>query len=179
MISIIFPNWLSKIAVTAYVIVLEYGAPFVTSLLLSTAAMLSRQKSKMWHLASGYAMCNTQVPLSWQKYFCPTKVTFVWQKYFWSNKNYFCLTKVILSTTKVILSDNVCFCQQKYGCYKRRPRAPFVTSILLKQTLSRQKSKMWHLASGYAMCYCDRVTYRNTLNKNCYTQTKLVSVNIL
>ena len=42
----------------------HYGAPFVTCTLLSTEAILSRQKSKMWHLASGYAMCNTKVILS-------------------------------------------------------------------------------------------------------------------
>ena len=49
----------------------------------------------MLHLANGHAMCNI-------------KSTFVKQKLLLSDKSDFCL-------------DKSCFCQQKYGCRKRRP----------------------------------------------------------
>ena len=87
---------------------LLYGAPFVTSILLSTEAILSRQKSKMWHLASGYAMCDS----SWQKYFCPTKVTFV-------DKSNFCLDKSTFVQQKLLLSDKRYFRRQKYFCFDK------------------------------------------------------------
>ena len=67
--------------------------------------------------------------------FCLTKSTFVWQKSLLSDKsnfvvdkshfchrqNYFCQTKVTFVGQKWLLLDKICFCQQKYGCYKRRP----------------------------------------------------------
>ena len=65
--------------------------------------ILSRQKSKMWHLASGYAMCITKVILSRQYYFCLTKVTLVEKSKFCHDKSTFVQQKLLL-LTKVILS---------------------------------------------------------------------------
>ena len=81
-----------------------YGAPFVTCTLLSTEAILSRQKSKMRHLVSGYAICNTKVFFFLtDNYFCLTKVTFVDKSKFCHDKSTFVQQKLLL-LTKVILS---------------------------------------------------------------------------
>ena len=76
---------------------------------MSTEAILSRQKSKMWHLASGYAMCITKVILSRQNYFCLTKVTFFDKSKFCHDKSTFVQQKLLL-LTKVILFRQKEFC---------------------------------------------------------------------
>ena len=43
------------------------------------------------------------------------------QNYFCHRQNYFCHRQNYFCQTKVTLLDKSCFCQQKYGCYKRRP----------------------------------------------------------
>ena len=69
----------------------------------------------LWRLLHNRNFVSTKVILS------TTKSTFVWQNQLLSDKNNFVVDKITFVRQKWLLLDEICFCQQKCACYKRRP----------------------------------------------------------
>ena len=139
----------------------SYGAPFVTTILLLTKAILSRQKSLLSYISY----------FCWTNYFCRTKITFVDKskaEVAFVNKSNFC-------RTKVLLSRQINFCQTK-------------ATFVMQQYFYRQKYFcLLQMAWPFAKCYTfvDRSTYvqqnillsdksRFRLGKSTFDQQKLV-----